>query len=350
MGAWYSTRERVMRAADVKAAAYLSPEIDAAIESASRAVDRLCHRGDQVRPGFAPWTGAITYDWPVLNNADSYRFLLNQNSLASLTSAVSGGVTITSACLLRPETGPPFSSVKVDRDSDDLLTFTTGSGERSLVLTGVWAGDYVAERTNSAWTAGAIASTSADSVTLNAPLGVGNIVRIDLERLTVLGKTWTDSTQDGSLAASSSAQTLAVSDGTDFFPGEELLIDAERVLIQDIAGNNLIVKRAVGGSTLAAHASSSIFWARTFIVERGSLGTTAATHAADAPIYIWQSPALVEQLTVAYALDQRAQESSAYARTIGTGDAERQAGGAGIKALEDRVRFAHGRHLRHRAV
>lgn len=351
MEAWYTTRERVMRAAGVKAAAYLAPEIDAAIGSASRAVDRLCHRGDGTRPGFAPWTGTITYDWPVLNNEDSYRFWLNQNSLASLTSAVSGGVNIFAACLLRPETGPPYSSVIVDRDSDDLLTFTSGAGEASLALGGVWCGCTVAELTRSTWLLGSSPDGSTDQITLNAPLGVGNIVRIGSERIILTEKAWADSTQDvASLAASANAQTVAVSDGSAFFTGEELLIDAELVLVRSIAGDNLIVQRAVSGSTLAAHTNASIYWARTFTVQRGSLGTTAAGHTSGAALAVYQPPPLVEQLTVAYAQDQRAQENSAYARTVGSGDSEKQATGGGIRALEDRVYAAHGRRVRHRAV
>lgn len=339
-----------MRAADVKASAYLTPEIDQAIESASRAVDNLCHRGDQTRPGFAPWTGTITYDWPVSNNDDAYRFWLNQNSLTSLTSAVSGGVDIEAACILRPETGPPYSSVIVDRDSDHLLTFTAGAGERSLALGGTWCGCAITDRTRSTWQLGSSPDADDDQLTLNAPLGVGNIVLIGTERVIITEKTWADSGEDGSLTASAGAQSLAVSDGTAFFAGEELLIDAERVLVQDIAGNTLIVKRAVGGSVLASHSTASIYFARSFTVERGALGTTAASHTLGAALLIYAPPPLVEQLTVAYALDQRAQESSAYARTVGTGDAERQAGGAGIRSLEDRVYAAHGRKLRHRAV
>lgn len=350
MGAWYTTRERVMRAADVKASAYLAPEIDAAIESSSRAVDHLCNRGDQTRPGFAPWTGTVTYDWPVLNNEDAYRFWLNQNSLTSLTSAVSGSVDITSAALLRPEVGPPYSSVIISQDSGHLLTFTSGAGEASLALAGVWCGCVVTERTNATWLLGSSPDADDQQVTLNAPLGVGNIVRIGSERMQITGKSWADSGQDATLTASASAQTIAVSDGDAFFTGEELLIDAERVLIQDIAGDNLVVKRAVGGSVLASHSSASVFYARSFTVERGVLGTSAGSHTSGAALAVYQPPPLVEQLTVAYALDQRAQETSAYARTVGTGDSERQATGGGIKDLEARVYMAHGRRLRHRAV
>lgn len=350
MRAVYAGRRRVMRAADIGVAAHLSDEIDRAIATASQAVDSLCNRGDDTRPGFAPWTGTITYDWPTQNNGTGYRFYLNRNSLVSLTSAVSGGVTITADCLLRPETGPPYGKLDVDRSSASSLTIgDTGAGQGSLSITGVWCGAAVRETTSSAWTAASM-DDSVTAVTLAAPLDVGAIIRLDSERMIVTGQSWTDSGQTGTLAAQKSAQSLAVSDGSAFFTGEELILDSERVLVLDITGNTLTVQRAAGGSTLAAHTGTAIFYTRLCEVERGALGTTAAAHTGGARIYLFTPPPLVEQLTVAYALDQRAQESADYVRTIGSGDNERQAGGGGIARLEDRVWAAHGRKLRHRAV
>src|SRR5262245_17608135 len=141
-----------MRAADVKATAYLASEIDEAMQAGAEAIDRLCHRGDAVRPGFAPWTGTITYDWPDLNNEWGFRFYLNQNSLYTLTSLVSGGVTVTADALLGPVTGPPYSRIDIDRGSGSILSTGSGLGQASLAITGVWSGCRVAERTSNTWT------------------------------------------------------------------------------------------------------------------------------------------------------------------------------------------------------
>lgn len=345
MDAWYTSRERVMRAGDIKASAYVAAEIDQAIQSATRRVDKLCGRGDNTRPAFAPWTGTLTLDWPTLLNPDAYRFWLRPNSLLSLTTAVSGGETITSNCRLRPEHGPPYSSVLVDAGTASILSVGSGVGVDSLALTGVW-GVGQEERTNTAWLLSGSITSSATSITLNAPVGVGDTVRLENERLLVTEKAWADSTQDATLAASRDAETLAVSDGGVFLAGEELLIDAERVLVRDVAGNNLVVRRAVSGSTLAAHAGSSIFWARTCTVRRGTLGTTAAAHNG-VQVHVHQPDPIAEQLTVAYALDQRAQETATYARTTGSGDAERQASGRSIKDLEGELVAAYGLTLRY---
>jgi hypothetical protein len=153
------------------------------------------------------------------------------------------------------------------------------------------------------------------------------------------------------LTANLNNNTLAVTDGTQFSLRESLLIDAERVLVVDIAGNNLIIKRAQQGSTLAAHTGSTIYWHRQLTVTRGALGTSAASHAISATVVRHVVPSLVEQLTVAYALTRLLGEGSGYARQIGSGSSER----AGtmrqdITSLEASVIRAHGRLARQRAV
>lgn len=86
-------------------------------------------------------------------------------------------------------------------------------------------------------------------------------------------------------------------------------------------------------------------------MERGALGTTAAAHTSGTQLYVYKAPALIEQLNVAYALDQRAQEAGTYARTVGEGEGQRVVTGHAIKRLEDAVKQAFGRGTtRHRAV
>lgn len=352
-GAWYTTRGRVMRATDIKAAAYASSEIDRCIETASAAVDDLCHRGARERgiPGFAPWKGEITFDWPTSVNRGPWRVWLGRFRLISLSAVTSGGSSIpTASVLLEPyASGPPYNRIELDRASQYSLNYGTGVGQRSLVLDGLW-GETDRALTRSGWSLGGSVNDSAVTVTVNAPVDVGHILLVDSERMIVQERAWGTSGQTGTLTASMSAQTLAVSDGTAFFAGEELLLDAERVLVQDVIGNVLVVKRAIAGSTLAAHTGAVIYYSRSFTVERGALGTTAAAHSSGAAVYVWEAPAPVEQLTIAYALDQRAQETSGYARTIGSGENERNASRTSIRELEDRVRFAYGRTARTLAV
>lgn len=348
--AWYVTREQVMRRADIKISAYRSAEIDDACASASRDVDRLCQIGDEQRAGLAPWTGALTFDWPVSNNSDTFRFYLNQYGLYSISSVVSGGTDITTNVLPWPRSGPPYKAIDVDAASSDSLDFTSGTGQESLVITGVWTRAALDEKTNASWLLGSSPNSSTTAVTLNMPVEIGQVVRVGSERMIVTDKAWASSGQTGTLASSNAAESLAVSDGTAFFVGEELLLDSERVLVRDIAGNTLTVKRAVSGSTLAAHTAATIYYARSATVERGTLGTSAASHTSGAQLYVYRPPALAAQLAQAYAMDRLAQESALYARTIGSGENVRNASGRAIANLENDVMVAYGRQLRHRAV
>jgi hypothetical protein len=106
----------------------------------------------------------------------------------------------------------------------------------------------------------------------------------------------------------------------------------------------------VSGSVIAAHTTAAIQWSRTALAERGALGTTAAAHTAGAQLYLYKVPPLIEQFATALALDQRQQESSGYARTVGSGESERQMNARALRDLESQVVAAYGRQVRVRAV
>lgn len=346
----YTTVERVMRATDVKSTAFAQSEIYDAILSASESVDRLVRIGDETRPAFMPWNGSITFDWPTTNNRNAYRFELNQFRFDDITSVVSGGDSLTSLALPWPSSGPPYSALEIDQSGGDSLEFVSGVGQRSLTIAGTH-GVLGRVLTRSMWTLGASASASADTLVVHAPIGIGSVIAIGAERAIVTGRSWVSSGQTASaLGSAVNAQTITVADGSLFLAGEEILIDAERMTVRDVAGSALFVQRASSGTTLAAHAGgSAIYWARSCAVERGALGTSADSHSSGAPVSIHLAPSLVEQLTIAYAIDRRAQESSGYARTIGQGESERQVSARGIADLERRVQAAYGR-IRHAAI
>lgn len=351
MRAVYATVERVMRAADIKASAFVKDEIIDALESSSDAVDRLVNLGDATRPAFAPWKGEITFDFPTSNNGNAFKFFLNQFRLHSLTELTSGGDDLTSLALPWPASGPAYSAIEINTDGDDNLDAgDAGTGQRSLVADGVW-GVFGEDRSRSTWTLGASINASVTTATLNAPIGIGSIVTIGTERMIVEDRAWADSTQTASaLTANVGAQSITVATGSAFLAGEEILIDSERMLVREVAGNVLTVQRASSGSTLAAHSNgAAIYWQRSCTVERGALGTTAAAHTSGDAVVIYRAPALAEQLTVAYAIDRRAQESAGYARTVGQGDSQRQVSARGIVDLERRLIERYGR-IRHRAI
>jgi hypothetical protein len=276
-GPFYASRENVLDALDMKAAAYTSGQVDRAIDSASRAVEGFTRRI------FYPLTATKSFDWPGRQD-ETWTIWLDGNDLASMTTLVAGGVSIPAAGYnLEPnEYGPPYNRVEINRGSSYAFASGPLTPQRSIAMTGVWCGSPLDEA--SAGTLVAAITSSATTLVSTMPIGVGRILRIDTERLIVTERSFITSGQTGTLTANLNANTLAVADGTQFQPREHLLMDAERLLVVDIAGNNLIVKRAQQGSALAAHTGAAVFYARSYTVTRGALGTTAASHLISAPI------------------------------------------------------------------
>jgi hypothetical protein len=347
MGVFYTSRENVMQALDIRAAAYTASRIDRAIDSASRNVEGF------LNGIFYPLTATKYFDYPNGQMAKAGRLWLEGNQLISVSSFVSGGTIVPPAnYFLEPnEYGPPYDRIDINIGTNSALTSNQSTGQRSLVVTGLWMSCVQEEGTAGTLTT-AISTTTATTLTVTgANVGVGRILRIDTERFIVTEKNFVTSGQTGTLTSNLNANTLAVADSTVFALREELLIDAERVQIVDIAGNNLIVRRATGGSTLAAHTGSTIFFARLLTVTRGALGTVAATHLINAPIFSHLVPALVEELTVAYALMRQLNELSGFAHTISSGSSQsKSALVLTVKDLEDNVKRLHGRYSRVRAV
>jgi hypothetical protein len=347
MGVWYASREDVMQVLDTRAAAYTSGQIDRAIDSASRNVEGLCHRI------FYPLTATKYFDFPNWQRASTGRLWLDGNEIVSVTNFVSGGVTIPQGnYFLEPNMfGPPYDRIDVNLGSTSALAAGPNTWQQSLAVTGVWMG-CAPDEASAGTLAAAVSTTSATTITVaGANIGVGRVLRIDTERMIVTEKTYISSGQSGTLTLNLNAQILAVSDSTVFKLREELLIDAERVLVIDIAGNNLIVKRAYAGTTLAAHTASTIYFGRQLTVTRGALGTTAATHLTAAPIARHLVPPLAEELTVAYALIRGLNESVGYARFSSSGESEaRGTAQRAIADLEANVKTNLGQRARQRAV
>ena len=128
-------------------------------------------------------------------------------------------------------------------------------------------------------------------------------------------------------------------------------MDGERMLIDDIAGTSLIVRRAWDGTALAAHTTgATIFALRQFTVTRGALGSTAASHSSSDPIYVHAFPGLINELCVAETVCALEQNAGAYARTVGTGASARDSVGAGLEDVRARAYAAYGRKARLGAV
>lgn len=348
---WYATREQVCRALDIAETARNYTQVGEALDSARGAVESLLLRK------FYPMVATKRYNWPSGQYSTSWRLWLDQpDQLVSATSATAGGDTLTVAHLL-PEpvnTGPPYSYIEIDRST--ATAFRSGNtSQRAVTITGVWG---YRNDTSTAGTLAEALDASETAIDVNgtaaAALGVGSLIAVESERMIVTDRAWLTSgqtIQTTALTAAANSVTVNVTTGSAFAVGEPLLIDSERMLIVDIVGNALTVKRSTEGSILAAHNTGvTIFVSRTLTVERGALGTTAATHADATAISRWDPPALVRELAAAEACNILLQRPHGWGRMSGTGENQREYRGAGLKDLRERARLAHGRMARKRAV
>lgn len=348
MGIWYATLEDVKRALDVAETARSNGQVSRVIDSASRSVEGLLKRR------FYPQTGTRTKDWPNHQYARAWRLWLDKDELVSVSTLVAGGVTVPAAdYFLEPANdGPPFTHIEIDLDSSSAFA-AAGTHQRAISITGVFG--HSADEDPAGALAAAIGTTTATTinVTDSEAIGVGDIIKIDNERMIVTGKSMLDTAQNigGNLTAAVNDVTVAVTTGSAYHVDETILVDSERMLIVDIAGNNLTVKRAWDGSVLAAHtAPADIYAPRTLTVTRGAVGTTAATHADATAITRHAVPSLVRDLTIAEAISTLQQETAGYARTAGSGDSEILVGGRGLADIRAQAKAAYGRSARSRAV
>jgi hypothetical protein len=347
MGIWYATREQVKGALDTAETARNDAQVDRAIESGSRAIEALTHRR------FYPLTAVKYFDWPNWQYARPWRLWLDEDELISVTTLVAGGVTIpASDYFLEPaNSGPPFTRVEINLAKSSVFS-SVGTYQRAVVITGLFG--HSADEAPAGQLAGAIASTSATSVNVtdSSLVGTGTIIRVEAERMIVTARSMVATGQTTSVltASSSDVAITGITAGT-IKAGEVILVDSERLLVVDVAGTTLTVKRAWDGSVLAAHnAGVGIYAPRALTVVRGALGTVAATHADTTPVVQHVVPALVRDLAVAEAINQLQLETSGYARIIGEGENAREGTGRSLFDLRRDVVAAYGRQARSRAI
>ncbi|MEU6397874.1 hypothetical protein ABZ867_12940 [Streptomyces cinnamoneus] len=351
MGIWYATREDVMRAVDSKETARNAGQIDRSLEAASRSIEGLCHRI------FYPHVATKSFDWPNSQHAAPWRLWLDANELISVSAVSSGGTTISTAdVLLEPnEYGPPYNRLELNLSTN--ASFGGGdTHQRDITITGLYG--YRNDETPVGISAEALDASETgldvDGPT-SATVGVGSLLRIDDERMTVTGRSMLDTGQNlgADLDAKASTVTVTVASAAGFAVDETILIDAERMLIVDIAANNLIVKRGWNGSVLAAHTTGADIYApRTLTVTRAALGTTAAAHNTASAVYRWDPPSLIQTLAVAEVLNLLGLEQAGYAVALKAGEAgsERTRDVRGIAALRTQVYNSYGRMARLRGV
>lgn len=347
----YATRETIRRVLDIKTTARNAPELDRALEAGAEAVESCTNKV------FYPWTGTRYFDWPHVQYPLPWRLWLGRNELISCVSVTSGGATILysgGTILLYSTSGnPPYNRLELDRGSNSAFAGAS-SPQRGVAVNGVFGSSDGTERSGGTVAEALDASETEVQLAFSDSVGVGDLIRVDSERMLVIERDWIttgQTLQSPGLTNVNSSVTAVVTDGTAYNAGEVLLVDSERMLIEDRAGNNLTVKRAYDGSVLAAHtAGATIFAQRSYTVTRGAVGTTAATHSLGAAVAVHVPQALIRALNTGEALNYLISENSAWARVIGSNQYAREMSGKGLEKLRMQVKRAFGRQSRAAAV
>lgn len=338
----YVTREMVQDAVSSISTARMDTRIDQARLSASRTVEGHLHRV------FYPTTETRYFDQP-----DGETLWLYEDELSDApTSITSGSVTMTAAdYILMPRSGPPYRWIDVNFGGQNYWS-SDATPQNAVAITGPFGYPCT---TRSVTTLSGLVNGAATTLTLASSVDVGTgsliLVESELMLITRLSSVASGATLAGNLTASKGITSIPVSSGALIGVGERILIDGEAMAVEDIAGNTLIVERAARGTVLAAHTTGApVYTARTATVERGILGTSAAAHASASAVYTLTAPSLVQELTLALAVNNIQQGLSAYSRPRGAGENRSDTSGRGVEEILEDAYTRYGRKTRSRAV
>lgn len=375
----YANRDDVMRSIDFKSGIISQARVDRALVTGAQNIEGHLHRV------FYPWDDTRLWDWPNYQYAYPWRLWLKRHDLLCLTlvqspgnGGGSGGVTIPlNQVLLRPsnpQRGFPYTSLELDRSSN--VAWNIGpTPQNSIWLSGTWGftgdADNLTTITSSI-TSSAVTFTVADG----SGVGPGDVLILGYargtapfplfngtagavqpftgERVICQDKTAaaTGLTQAGSGCATASAADAALQwTGTGALnAGEVILLDSERMLVNEINGTVATVTRAWDGTELAAHTAAAISAYRTLTVVRGELGTTAAAWSSATAVWRHRPPQLIRDLNIAEAANQYLQEVSAYSRTEGAGGGGGTPAGMSLAEKWDEATTRFGRKARIGAI
>lgn len=344
---WYATRESVKRALDVKTTARSDSEVDEALAGATDDLDGMLQRT------FVPVLATRKFDYPAGQYARSWKLWLDRNELITVTELASGGKVIPADQYLVRRADdmdtPPFDCIELLMSGPG--AFGGGATYQQDIQLTAWFGYSDTRLRAGALAADATQSTGSVTVdaTGSAAVGVGDLLSIGDERLTVVERSSVDTgaTLAGPVASQANVTLVPVSDPAVFAVNETVTVDGERLLVVDILGQNLSVKRGWDGTPMGAHLSGAPVYApRALTVDRASSGTTAAAHSSGDPVLRQAAPAQVQTACRALAIDTIMNERAGYARASGAGDNVQELRGVALAALLKRLQTSYRRRGR----
>lgn len=165
-------------------------------------------------------------------------------------------------------------------------------GQSNLTITGRW-GLYEETKSTGATATqadGAGTSLVVDNAAAVSP-GMTALIESEQELVEATGAA-TDSTANTAEAVDNSEEEIDLDNGALVNVGEIIRVDVEKMRVLDKATNTIVVSRGYGGSKVTTHLTGAdVYVYRTFTVKRGLNGTAAAAHASKAVSrYVAPSP------------------------------------------------------------
>lgn len=299
----YATREQIQTQLEILNTARAGSVIDNKIRAASRGIEGLCHRR------FYPEKQTRYFDWPNFQYADSWQLYLGDNDLISITTLTAGGTVIppTDYILRRADdkAEPPYTFIEIKLDTSSAFQSGT-TQQQSIAINGIWGYNAIDTSTYSCaiYTDATYATQIVNIRSYNGAwdIGIGDLVQCGTEWMIVKDRSMIampSQQTTNTLTASAADKTVGVTSGNAFALGAVVLIGAERIRIDDIAGNNLIVTRAYDGTALTTHAiGETVYSLRACTMQRAALGTTAEAHTALDYVYTFKCPSLINELCI----------------------------------------------------
>lgn len=177
------------------------------LAAASRQIDKFCARKFYPETATKYFNGAVELHIDDLLSIDTFKLDIDGDGTFSYTLA-------TSDYILYPLNVYPKVEIKINRNQGDYSNFASGI-EKGVEIIGLW--NYAESAT----------PYSSSGTTITA--------------------------SDGSTTA------VTAADGTALAIGQTVLVESEQMYISAISDNNLTVKRAVNGTTGAAHSAKTAY-------------------------------------------------------------------------------------------
>lgn len=341
---WYATSEQLAHAFQGSNPAQRW-QTYRALDSASRGIDGARVGAGTLRRRLYPEVATRTFTIPSGGDLDLYPYELT----AAPTAVLSGSTAVTVGGLrIYPQENPPYNQLCLNPATDSFWP-ESGTVGGLVSVTGVWG--YSADDDQCALLNGAV-NGSATTLTFDHPIadlvpGRGSIVRCGTERMIVesVANVSTAVTVGADLGSldSDDLLTLSAGGGALLAPGQVLLCGSERLYVLEVAGDQAVVERAWDGTTLAAHTLGTVLYAGwSLTVSRAALGTAAAAHSDNDPLYLWRVPAQVNALCIAEAMNVIQNELAAYGRAESSGDSQRGLSQTALQNMREQVEAHFG--------